>query len=422
MAVVTRRIGLSLGADICWPVAFEALLDHLDLHIPVGDDIVRFQSERVEVEPYDLRYRPNYDVVVDRVTHWYMTTREWVKKITMMDGVYALNNPWSIQAYEKHTSYCAMMRLGMPVPETWMLPPKRNKPEGDEAAMVKRYNRLFDLERVGEQVGYPAFLKPYDGGGWRGVTHVKSAEDLHKAYDKSGEQVQHLQAGVNGYDLFVRGIGVGPQVNLIRYDPEAPLHGRYVVDFHFMSGEEWLKAAKITRVINAFFCWDFNSCEMLRKDGVLNPIDYANACPDSQITSLHYHFPWLVKALLKWSLFCAATKRPMKLHPQWQPFFDIADDASLSFDEKLDKYDEIARAHFDADRFTEFCDEHLPHLDRLALDYFGTEGFRTAVRKKVSALYPEHEIEEFTNHFFGLVQFWRKTEADRLGVSMERAP
>ena len=419
MAVVTRRIGLSLGADICWPAAFEALLEKLDLHIPVGSDIVRFETERVQIEPYNLQYRPNYDLVVDRVTHWYMTTREWMKKITMMDGVYSLNNPWSIQAYEKHTSYCAMMRLGLPVPETWMIPPKQNSEDGDESVMVRRYNRLFNLGKVGQQVGYPAFLKPYDGGGWRGVTRVTNDAELHKAYDRSGDQVQHLQRAVDDYDLFVRGIGVGPQVNLIKYDPSAPLHGRYVVDFHYMNGDEWQQASRITRIINAFFCWDFNSCEMLRSNGVLHPIDYANACPDSQVTSLHFHFPWLVKALLKWSLFCAATQRPMRLHPHWHPYFEIADDHSLSLEQKLEKYDQLARAHFDADRFTEFSDEHLPHLDELALEYFGTEEFRSAVHAKVSSLYPDHEIEQFTNHFFGLVQFWRKTEADRISASKD---
>jgi hypothetical protein len=418
MAVITRRIGLSLGADICWPAAYEALLEHLDLHIPSGGDIIRFETDRVHVEPYSLRYRPKYDLVLDRVTHWYMTTREWMKKITMMDGVYSLNNPWSIQAYEKHTSYCAMMRLGLPVPETWMLPPKVNQDDGDEAEMVRRYNVLFDLAKVGEQVGYPSFLKPYDGGGWRGVTRVKTAEDLHKAYDKSGDQVQHLQAGVNDYDLFVRGLGVGPQVNLMKYNPTAPLHGRYEVDFHFMNASDWQKATRITRIINAFFCWDFNSCEMLRDPttGILHPIDYANACPDSQITSLHFHFPWLVKSLLRWSVFCAATKRKMRLHPNWNPYFDIADNHDLSLDEKIEAYDRVARNHFDADRFSAFCDEHLPHLDRLALDYFGTDAFRAAVHRKVSALYPEHEIEKFTEHFFGLVQFWRKTEQDRISA------
>ncbi len=422
MAVITRRIGLSLGADICWPLAYEALIEAMDLHIPVGNDIIRFSTERVQVEPYNLRYQPKYDVVVDRVTHWYMVTREWLKKATLMDGVYTLNNPWSIQAYEKHTSYVAMMRLGMPIPETWMLPPKANKEDGDEGMMVRKYNRLFDLADVGKQVGYPAFLKPYDGGGWRGVTRVTDPATLHKAYDNSGTEVQHLQAGVNDYDLFVRGLGVGPQVNLMKYDPSAPLHGRYVVDFHFMNAEEWLRATRITRVINAFFCWDFNSCEMLRSNGVLHPIDFANACPDSQITSLHFHFPWLVKSLLRWSLFCAATKRPMRLHPHWHPYFEIADDPEMNFDEKLERYDALARRHFDSDRFAEFVDEHLSDLDQLALDYFGTPEFRKAVHQKVSALYPKHEIEQFTDHFFGMVQFWRKTESDRLRARQEARP
>ena len=33
---------------------------------------------------------------------------------------------------------------------------------------------------------------------------------------------------------------------------------------------------------------------------------------------------------------------------------------------------------------------------------------------EVAALFPEHEVEKFTEHFWGLIQFWRKTEADRM--------
>lgn len=415
MAVETRSIGLSLGADLCWPAAFEALLAQLDLHLEIGGNIVRFEVERVQVEPFNLRGRPKYDLVLDRVTHWYMHTREWMKKITLMDGVYTLNNPWSIQAYEKHTTYCAMMRLGLPIPETYMIPPKVNKDSGDEAIMVRRYNKLFDLGGVGDAVGYPAFLKPYDGGGWVGVEQVKNSPELSKAYDKSGERVQHLQQGVPNWDLFIRGIGVGPQVNVMKYDPDQPLHGRYRVAFDFLDAEEDQTARKIVRVINAFFGWDFNSCEMLRSAGTLHPIDFANACPDSQVTSLHFHFPWLVKALLKWSVFCAATKRPMRLNAHWHSYLEIAD-LDLPWQEKLEMYDQIARKHFDSEAFVAFCEEHLSHLDQLAYDYFGTAAFKEVVRLKVAALYPAHELDQFTDHFFGLVQFWRKTEAERLGV------
>jgi hypothetical protein len=415
MADINKKIGLSLGADLCWPAAYEALLAQLKLSIPVGDDVVRFSTERVMVEPFNLRYNPSYDVVLDRLTHWFHTSREWIKKIAIMDGVYILNNPWSIQSIEKHTSYCAMIRLGMPIPDTWMLPPKEYTDEGDTRVTVQRYNKLFQLSRVGEAVGYPAFLKPYDGGGWVGVKRVTDAASLQAAYDASGTRVNHLQAAVKDWDIFIRALGVGPQVNIIRYDPDAPLHARYMVDFHYLDGEEWLRATRICRTINAFCGWDFNSCEMLRSAGVLHPIDYANACPDSQVTSLHYHFPWLVKALLRWSIFCAATGRKMRLNMDWERFF-AACDPDKSFEERLVDYDAIAREHFDTERFDEFSQTHLAHLDEVALEYFTSPGFRDVVRAKVAALYPDHEIEQFTDHFYGLIQFWGKTEADRLNA------
>lgn len=416
MAQSSRRIGLSLGADLCWPAAYEQIVDQLGLSLDLGEERVGFEVERIQVEPFDLQGPCRYDLVLDRLTHWLFVSREWIKKIVLMDGVYVLNNPWAIQAYEKHTSYVAMMRLGLPVPRTYMIPSKHNDPadHADLAVTVERYNKLFDLSEVGEKVGFPAFLKPYDGGGWVGVTQVRTAAELHAAYDASGKRVQHLQAAVQNWDIFARGIGVGPQVNVVRYDPDQPLHARYLVDFHFFDAADWERAQKITRVINAFHAWDFNSCEMLRSDGVLHPIDFANACPDSQVTSLHYHFPWLVKALIRWSLFCAATRRRPTLHPDWRPYLEIADEPGLTFDERLDRYDALARAHFDADAFQAFCDEHLAELDEVAWTYFGSDDFRQAVRAKVSALYPAHEVQGFTEHFYGLVQFWRKTERERL--------
>jgi hypothetical protein len=40
-------------------------------------------------------------------------------------------------------------------------------------------------------------MKPYDGGGWRGVTHIKDRDkDLFKAYDESAQQTMHIQQGI----------------------------------------------------------------------------------------------------------------------------------------------------------------------------------------------------------------------------------
>lgn len=410
MADVTRRIGLSLGADLCWPICFEEILKRLQLALPIGGDTVRFEVERVTIEPFDLAQPVRYDVVLDRLTHWYHTSREWIKKAVVMNDLYVLNNPWSIQANEKHTSYAAMMRLGLPVPDTWLLPPKEYEPAADLQVTLDRYARLFDLGKIGDRIGYPMFIKPYDGGAWVGVSKIASKQELVKAYDTSGKRIMHLQKAVDPFDLFVRALGVGPQVHVMKYDPAAPLHDRYKVGFDFVTAEEWQTLANMCLTINAFFGWDFNSCESLRKEGVFHPIDFANACPDSQVTSLHYHFPWLVKAKLKWALFVAATRRKMRKNLDWDPFFEIAAQEA-SPKEKLAAYARLAHQRFESDRFVEFCATHLPHLDEVAWEFFGSAVAKDAVRQKVAALFPAHEVEQFTEHFWGLIQFWRKTES-----------
>ena len=177
MADVTRRIGLSLGADLCWPICYEEVLRRLDLALPIDGDTVRFETDRVTIEPFDLRQPTSYDLVVDRLTHWYTTSREWIKKAILTDGLYVFNNPWAIQSMEKHTSYCAMIRLGMPIPD-----------DVDGAAEALRAQAptwrsrspatpgCSTSARSASYVGYPLFVKPYDGGGWAGVSRVDDGE------------------------------------------------------------------------------------------------------------------------------------------------------------------------------------------------------------------------------------------------------
>ena len=111
VAQAQRLIGLSLGADLCWPICYEELLRRLDLNLDLDGDQVTFDVERITIEPYDLKQPCRYDVVLDRLTHWYHTSREWIKKAVILDGLYVLNNPWTLQSMEKQTTYCAMMRV-----------------------------------------------------------------------------------------------------------------------------------------------------------------------------------------------------------------------------------------------------------------------------------------------------------------------
>ena len=407
MPEVTRRIGLSLGADICWPICYTEILNRLDLQVPLDGDTLRFETRRLTIEPFDLREAVDYSVVIDRLTHWYHPTREWIKKAVLLDDVYVFNNPWSVQSMEKHTAYAAMMKLGLPVPDTWLVPPKEYDPQQDLRDTLERYARLFDLGDIGRALGYPLYMKPYDGGGWRGVSRIDDEEALRAAYEVSGKLVMHLQAAVEPFDLFVRCVGLGPQIRMVNYDPSAPLHDRYTTDREFLGPEDARILRDMTLTINAFFGWDFNSCEALRGREAWHPIDFANPCPDSQVTSLHYHFPWLIKANLRWSLFVAATNRPMQKNLDWASFFEVVE-PGMTLRERLSATAAVAHQHFQTERFREFCQEHLGHLDEVTHEFLGTEVAKAAVREKVEAMYPDHETEEFTELFWSRIQDWRE--------------
>lgn len=412
---VTRKIGLSLGADLCWPVCYEEILRLLDLEIEHDGQRIRFEVKRVAIEPFDIRQPCPYDVVIDRVTHWYHTSREWIKKSILMDGLYTYNNPWSIQSMEKQTTYCAMAHLGLPVPRTWLVPPKSYQPHDDLDTTLQRYARLFDLGEIGRQLGYPMYMKPYDGGAWKGVSRIRDEVQLREVYEESGTYLMHLQESIEGFDRFVRCIGLGPRFLLVSYDPDAPLHDRYRICHDFVSDEDAALLRDMALTINSFFGWDFNSCESLHRNGTWYPIDFANACPDSQVTSLHYYFPWIVLANIRWSVFCAATRRQMPKNLDWQPYYDVLA-RDLPLRERIAEYAAIGRRRMDCQRFEEFCQQHLSHLDEVAIGFFGTDQARDAIRNKVVALFPEHEVDEYTELFWNRIQQWRQDQAASVGT------
>lgn len=403
MPNATRHIGLSLGADICWPIAFEEILAAAKLELPLGREIVDFACERVRIKPFELKKGCKYDVVVDRLTHWLTLQREWIKKAILMDGLYVYNNPWSVQSYTKHSSYCAMIALGMPVPPTVMLPQKNYDGADDLDYTLSAYADMFDVKSIGRDLGFPSFMKPYDGGGWKGVSRADDEDGLQQNYEDSDKYLMHVQRAVDGSDLFVRAIGIGPQVRLIKYDPEQPLHERYTIERDFCSAQDQQTLIDTCLTINTFFGWDFNSCEALRKDGTFYPIDFANPCPDSQINSIHYHWPWYLTANLKWAVFCAAKRRKMPKNLDFAPYYKIAAEKG-SYEEKLERYGAIARKRLQADEFEEFSEKHLGPLEEAANAWYRSDRLLEAARKKVAHLFPEHEVDEFTDKFVGLVR------------------
>jgi hypothetical protein len=414
-------IGLLLGTEDDWPTAFEEVLRRLG---PVGGpDGGRhaFDCERITIEPFWLSYRPRYNLVIDRLAYWYYAPREWLKKVAMMDDVYLLNSPFTFQSMEKHAAYCAMMRLGLKVPETVLVPYKHPVDNTRYAYTASRYNKPFDLDAIAERIGYPLFMKPYDGGAWRGVSRIRNAAELHAAYDASGEMLMHLQKAVD-YDVFARSLSIGPETMVMRFQPDQPMHSRYAVDHSFLSPQVGDEVVTIGRLVNAFFRWEFNSCETLVTGSEVYPIDYANACPDVALTSLHYYFPWAMKALVKWSVFALVTGRRAKLDLDTDRYFAVADEPGLSYEDKLAVYRGLADAYFDAARYYDYWAGLQARLDEVVLDWVAGPDFDQLLIRTVKSVYPEHEHDRFIAHLRGLLDLWVRDETARLDLGDLHGP
>jgi hypothetical protein len=308
-----------------------------------------------------------------------------------------------------------MMRLGLKVPETVLVPYKNPPEHAKWAYTAARYNRPFDLDAIAENMGYPMFMKPYDGGAWVGVTRIKNADDLHAAYDESGQRLMHLQKSVEGYDAFARSLSIGAETMVMKFRPDEPMHNRYEVTHGFLSPEVGDEVVTISRLVNAFFRWEFNSCENLVAGTEVHPIDYANACPDVSLTSLHYYFPWAMTALLRWSVFCTVTGRRPRLDLDTANYFAIADRDDLSYAEKLAGYRKLADEYFETDRYQDFCASRLGHLDEIVREWVTGPDFDRLLVDTVRSTYPEHEHEKFFAHFRGLVGMWAHEQAPEQG-------
>ncbi len=406
MTDTTHLIGMLLGTEEDWPTAFETLASRLGEITDAAGDRHRLATERITIEPFDLRDKPRHELVIDRLAYWYYLPREWLKKVALMNDVYLLNSPFTFQSMEKHAAYCAMIRLGLKVPPTVLVPQKDPPDNARFQYTAARYNLPFDLPAIAEKIGYPLFMKPYDGGQWIGVSRVRDRSELERAYDASGQRLMHLQASVEGFDVFARSLSIGPETIVMKFRPDLPMHDRYAVAHDFLSPEVGDEVLTVSQLVNAFFRWEFNSCECLVRGDQVHPIDYANASPDVALTSLHYYFPRVIKTLLRWCTFCTVTGRRPSLDLDTRRYFEIADREDLGYEEKLNSYRALTDEYFDTDRYHDFCDSRLAHVDELVLDWVVSGDFDRLLVKTVRSAYPAHEHDRFVAHLRGLVGQW----------------
>ncbi len=429
-------IGIMDPNSFSFRASLEGLLNSIDKDIKYKGKTYELNTRRIVARPYDvLGAKTSCNAILNRGAHWNPHHNSFFHLV--MPQTYMINDMVSFKSIDKNTSYGHMSQLGMHIPPTWAIP------QADYSELLNSERiapdlifpdyEMFDLSAIGAEVGYPSYMKPQDGGGWVDVMKVNDEKELHEAYHKIKDKPVNLQKAVE-YDEFVRIVGIGPQMMPMHYNAGAEhSHDRYLrnettaVEHAFLPPEQFDEVCKITKIINAFYNWDHNSCEILiDSDGVAHPIDFANAYPDSNVTSLHFYFPELVKAMARWLIFIAVTGRKKPLFAQyWEEMFKIqqkAEKKGWSYKQKIDAYADLADEAFQTKDFEKFCKEQLPNFEEQAYEYFAGEAFDGIVSESVERYFKfEKEWPNKKMHYKGIHQFWLHCERTRLGISLEEA-
>jgi len=427
----TRVIGIMDPNSFSFRAALEGLLSYyLQKPVEYKDEAFNVEHRRIMCRPYNtLGAKTSCDAILNRGAHWSPHYNSFFMMVS--PKTYLLNDMLSFKSIDKNSSYGQMHDLGLNIPKTWAIPQEDyselKNSERIEPDLIFPEYEMFDLKEIGDEVGYPAFLKPQSGGGWVGVERVNSFEDLLEAYRKSEDKPMNLQAAVP-FTEFVRTVGVGPQMYPMHYNPDSKYsHDRYLrnehqaIEHNFITPEQRKEVSQITKIINAFYNWDHNSCEALisSEDNLIYPIDFANAYPDSHVTSLHYFFPDVVKGMAKWLIYNAITKRQKPVFSSdWHKYYEVLDQAqkeNWTYEQKLDAYEKVADEHFTTKEFNGFCETSLVDFDKKALEFFDSEEFHAIVEEAVRRYFKvADEVPQKIAHYAGILNFWVECERNRL--------
>ncbi len=290
MAKEIRRIGVLRGMETTF---VDAIVPYINENFP-GKGV---EAEFAQIDAIQYDETPRYRVILDRISHevpFYRSLLKWAA----LNGTYVVNNPFWWSADDKFIDNLIAERSGVAVPRTVLLPHK-NRPPRIEAESLRNLTFPVGWDRVFEYVGFPSFLKPHDGGGWRGVTRVTDPDSFFAAYDGSGDDCMILQEGIE-FTHYFRCYGIGQEhVRIMKYNPDAEPHLRY---HDVPEGQVAPKLlAKMERDVLAICTalgYDMNTVEFAVRDGIPYAIDFMNPAPDADYHSVgHENFDWVVKTI-----------------------------------------------------------------------------------------------------------------------------
>ena len=287
-----KKIGILYGRERSFPMAFIEAVNR--------KNIAGITAEPVRIDKAVQAEDSGYAVIIDRISQDVPFYRAWLKNAALT-GAAVINNPFWWSADEKFFNNCLMEKIGIPVPKTVILP-SRELPADTSDQSFANLTFPLDWDAIFHYVGFPAYMKPFAGGGWKNVYKLHNPEEFYQRHGETGQLVMMLQEEIVFTEYYRCYCIGGKYVRIMSYEPRNPHHLRYSADFA-PSAERMQEMEEIVLRINAWLGYDFNTVELAIRDGIPYAIDFCNPAPDAEKASVgEANFQWVVETAADYAI------------------------------------------------------------------------------------------------------------------------
>ena len=287
-----KKIGILFGKERSFPEAFVARVN--------DKKIEGIKAEPVHISKAMQGEPSGYSVIIDRISQDVPFYRTWLKNAALT-GTAVINNPFWWSADDKYFNNCLMTKVDVPVPKTVIIP-SRDLPTDTTDDSFSNLAFPLDWDAIFKYVGFPAYMKPFEGGGWKHVYKLTSSSDFFTKHNETGQLVMLLQEEIVFTEYYRCYCIGGKHVRIMSYEPRNPHHLRYVADFK-PSPERLKQMTDIVLRINKYLGYDFNTVELAVRDGIPYAIDFCNPAPDAERTSVgEENFEWVVETSANYAI------------------------------------------------------------------------------------------------------------------------
>jgi glutathione synthase/RimK-type ligase-like ATP-grasp enzyme len=302
-----KKIGILHGKERSFP---EALVERIN-----SKGIEGITAESVKIDKVIQGEASGYAVIIDRISQDVPFYRAFLKNAALC-GTAVINNPFWWSADEKFFNNCLSTKIGVAVPKTAILPSYK-LPDDTSGESFSNLAYPLDWKGIFEYTGFPAYMKPFAGGGWKNVYKLESIEEFYEKHAETGQLVMLLQEEIVFTEYYRCYCIGGKHVRIMPYEPRNPHHLRYVADFA-PSAERLQQMEEIVLKINHFLGYDFNTVELAIRDGVPYAIDFCNPAPDAERTSVgEENFAWVVETSANYAIEKALAQEEGKDNLTW---------------------------------------------------------------------------------------------------------